>query len=328
MASNSRTLGKTPDSNRGFDVKFFNSLPYYNAYYTDDCVASIDNIRIKFVYPEQFYNHFEKRSENSLEHLLHELTNLQQWMPGAFDCRFFERSFKIGAYRFTVNYFLPDGSSFAVLLGRHCYDASCKGLSSEAILDFNPNKVDPNIWQWVLRTLSSLASGRQIQRFDLALDFPIRRDLLELQRRPGSQYHKLIDKHDVITEYTGKRSHHAAIKLYDKRAEAHLDFDCTRCEITIEKANFTSVADLWPRIVSAMPLQSSFEMADLRPEAVSCILHPDLIPVFKTSCCRQTWKKIQDQIDSFGGTYLTLMPSTTADIDLYINNYLQTILEA
>ena len=116
-------------------------------------------------------------------------------------------------------------------------------------LEFNPNKVSDNkifkimhglLTQYCRRSVSHIA------RFDLAIDIPVDRSRcflvkdrrLYIERRHGVEY----------TQYLGSKSASVGrVKLYNKTAEAKLDYPLTRLELTLdpgtpyEKINFPSV---------------------------------------------------------------------------------------
>ena len=116
-------------------------------------------------------------------------------------------------------------------------------------LEFNPNKVAKNesftlihqlLLQYCRKSLSHIA------RFDLAIDIPVDRSRcflvkdrrLYIERRHGVEY----------TQYLGSKSASVGrIKLYNKTAEAKLDYPLTRLELTLdpgtpyEKINFPTV---------------------------------------------------------------------------------------
>ena len=116
-------------------------------------------------------------------------------------------------------------------------------------LEFNPNKVAENeiftiihqlLLQYCRKSLSHIA------RFDLAIDIPVDRSMcflvkdrrLYIERRHGVEY----------TQYLGSKSASVGrVKLYNKTAEAKLDYPLTRLELTLdpgtpyEKINFPKV---------------------------------------------------------------------------------------
>lgn len=315
---------QTPNSNRGFNAQFLCMIPRNDALELDGVVASIDNVRIKYTYSKSGYDYEQRDRFDTLTRLLTALTSESLWLEGLFDIQCSrEAGFKIGNYMRTISYELPDGNSFAVLVGRYSYNASVKLVEPEIIMDFNPNKIPPEIWQRITWLLAPTACKISVQRFDLAIDLPVCRDQLQLQQRPGSGFQQFISKDGAVTEYTGERSHHAAVKLYDKAADLGLDdLVCTRCEITIDPAKFKGVAQLFPAILSHAPVELSMDFDALPYEVKSVILCPQLAPVLKASVGRNTWAKYRKMIESYGQTYFTLTDDQNARIDRYVRDQL------
>ena len=322
-----KSKAQTPISNRGFDAQFLCTVPHHNPLILDGIVASIDSIRLKFTYSKTGFDFDARERFDTINRLLCRLTSDQLWMMGHFDIEVGpERGFKIGNYMRTITYKLRDGSSFAVLVGRYCYDSTVKQIAPEAIMDFNPNKVTLDFWQTIARILSSDAHGISVQRFDLAIDLPIPRNDLQLLQRPGSGYQCFVDPNGAKTEYTGERSHHGAIKLYDKGADLGLpDLICTRCEMTIDGSKYKGIKAHWPTILSHSPLDLTLDLADLPFEVRAVILHPDLHDILKASVNRNTWTKYKKLIQSYGQTYFTLTDDQIAQIDKYVRGYLARI---
>ncbi len=116
-------------------------------------------------------------------------------------------------------------------------------------LEFNPNKVsDDEVFKIIHKLLIKYCrkSVSHIARFDLAIDIPTDRSKcflvkdrrLYIERRHGVEY----------TQYLGSKSASVGrVKLYNKTAEAKLDYPLTRLELTLdpgtpyEKINFPKV---------------------------------------------------------------------------------------
>ena len=324
---------QTPISNRGFDAQFLCMVPRNNALILDGIVASIDSVRVKFTYRKKTLVGISgtPKPMDTLVLLLESLTANSLWMLGDFDIDAGrETSFKIGNYMRTITFKLNDGNSFAVLVGRYCFDSSVKQIAPEVIMDFNPNKIPEKIWKRIASILAPIAQKIEVQRFDLAVDLPVSRKQLELVQRPGSGYQKFISPDGkAVTEYTGERSHHAAIKLYDKGADLDLsDLTCTRCEITIEPKKFKGISQLWPTILYMAPVDLSMDFSDLPYEVLSVILCPELLPVLKAKVNRNTFTKYKKQIESYGRSFYTLSDQQAQQIDHYIRTYLASLVSA
>ena len=319
---------QTPISNRGFDAQFLSIVPRYNPLVLSRFIASVDNVRIKYVYQKSAYD-FEKHARfDVLDGLCRKLTSIELWNRGDFDIDVGHDSFfGLGRYLRTITYKLADGNSFALLVGRFCTDNSVKQLAPEIILDFNPNKIPEHIWRQVARILSPMAIEIAVQRFDLAIDIPMHRDQLELIRRSGSAYQKNISSDGkAVTEYTGERSKHAEIKLYDKGEEIGVpDLVCTRCEITIDPKKYNGIVGLFPEIISLVSAHMDVAFHDLPFPVQAVILHPDLHDLLKDSCCGNTWRKYRKMIEAYGTTYYTLTDDECSAVDFYLFHTLDSL---
>ena len=329
-----KNQSKTPISNRGFDAQFLSIAPYSNPLFLDGVIASVDSLRIKFTYRQTYNDLVTNERYDTIVYILNQLTDTSHWLLGEYDVKVKESKFRIGNYAYTAHFELKDGSSFAVLIGRyvapkdavgHAYN-KVSGYVYDAVIDFNPNKVPERVWRDTIGILSAYALTVTVQRFDLALDFPLARNDLQLVQRPGSLYHRLIDKKGVLTEYTGERQHHAAIKLYDKAADLGLpEVHCSRCELTLVPGKYESVKDVFPKILSMAPVELSMDFSALPFEVQAVILHPDLYDILKATRSPNTFRKYDRQIREYGQTYLKLTDDQAQQIDTYVQQYLTTI---
>lgn len=334
------TIPGTPNSNRGFDAQFLGSVPRCSPLLLDGIAVSIDAVRMKFIFATSCYDFERHERTDTLVRVLYALTDLNLWNERLFEIESLpERNFKCGVYRNTVRFSHPDGWSFVVLVGRYCTSSSAGGsgfntarqIAAEAVMDFNPNKVPRRAWERVAGILRSWAvTLPTVQRFDLALDFPIDRGSLTLQQRPGSGYEKFVDPRGATTEYTGERSHHAAVKLYDKAAELEIDTNCTRLEITVEPKKYKGIADLMPTILSISPLSLNVDFSVLPFQVQAVLIHPDLYPVLKASVGRNTWAKYDKLIRQYsqdnGDTVLALSTDQQTQVDRYLRSYLARLI--
>ena len=152
---------------------------------------------------------------------------------------------KPGTFRDQYLFKLTDNRSF--WLGHGLMTSSI--LVDRYRLEFNPNKVSDNEIFKVMHTLLIQYCRRSVShiaRFDLAIDMPVDRARcflvkdrrLYIERRHGVEY----------TQYLGSKSASVGrVKLYNKTAEAKLDYPLTRLELTLdpgtpyEKINFPTV---------------------------------------------------------------------------------------
>ena len=300
--------------------------PYYKPLCLAGVTASIDNVRMKFVYAKSAYDFVANKRIDSIEALCEELTSISLYMEGVLDPTYSTCNFRVGNYAHTITYKLADGKSFAVLIGRYDYKESKNQVAAEAVIDFNPNKVPARAWKQITGILAARAISVCVVRFDLALDLPIQRSILQLVQRPGSQYHMLSDEEYTKTEYTGQRSHHAAVKLYDKAAELKLSMPCTRLEITIERSRFKTLQQLMPDIISLAPLELSWSFDELPPIVQAVIIHPDLYERMHQLVSRNTWAKYKRLLEAYkpgdSGFFFALPEDQIVQIERYVRSYI------
>lgn len=284
---------------------------------TPQCRVSIDNVRMKFSYKNKNYD-FEKHEAIPTIDLCSQ--RLDQLFFDGCDivwhrCDFF----KIGNYVRTCTISGIDSLSrpwsCAVMIGRYTFDNS-RLVAPEVVFDFNPNKVPLDKYTDILRCLREGAMTSGIVRYDVAFDFPVPREDITLIATDRQSYKLFKDSQKGVTEYQGERSHHNAMKLYDKSKESALSVPVTRCEITVGGDYSKSMEHLFPTLVVLGNLQMDTGFADLPFQVVACLIHPDLIPVLKSKVDHKTWKKYSDMISSHGQHKLT--PNSWTDVDRYI----------
>lgn len=101
-------------------------------------------------------------------------------------------------------------------------------VDNVGFLDFNPNKCEGK-GKALIRRLMGAGCDMELVRYDLAIDFEVKRDLVRLvkDRRKWEAHCS-----NGLTEYLGQRNHPGRVKVYDKKAESDLEFECTRVELT------------------------------------------------------------------------------------------------
>ena len=273
---------------------------------------------MKFTYKYKNYD-FEK----------HRATSSIDLYSGLIDRLFFEGCdtawhncdfFKIGNYARTctisgIDPFAGEWSC-AVMVGRYTYDNTCKQVAPEIVFDFNPNKVPDDMSSTIIRLVSDSALHVDITRYDVAFDFPIPREHVTLIPNERQSYKLFKEASKGITEYQGDRSHHNAMKLYDKTKESSLAVPVTRCEITVSGEYINSLKQLFPVLVVLGDLQMDIGFANLPFQVVACLIHPDLIPILKEKVDHKTWKKYREQIQTHGQRNLT--PGNWEEVDSYV----------
>lgn len=296
----------------------FCGIPYGLYLDTDTCRVSIDNIRLKFEYKYKNYDFDHRQTVTSVELISQHLDN--QFFAGL-DVSWSRLDFfRIGSYSRTCTISALDWS-FAVMIGRYCFDNSCKQIAPEAVMDFNPNKVPIDVIQRIVSLLQGSALSFAVQRFDVAFDYALPRAEVRLIEDKAKGY-RLFRELGAVTEYQGKRSKHSAMKLYDKTKESELSVPVTRCEITIERCVYKSVADVFPDLFYYGAEQLDLAFSALPFEVKACILYPDLIEELRNSCNRHTFQKHIGSVRKYGNK--SLVPTNWLEIDCFIQSALTT----
>lgn len=295
----------------------YSGIPY--GFYLDTSVGrcSIDSIRIKFSYKFSTYSWSKKCAVPSVDYIsdLLDLYDIFAKYPTADVSWAYRDFFRIGSYCRTAC-ISGIGWSCAVLVGRYCYDSSCKLVAPEAVFDFNPNKVPFDVSSRIVSLLRGLAVEVKVIRYDVAFDIPIQRDDVILVRQDLRYSYRLFLDRGGKTEYLGARSSHGSFKLYDKTAESDLSVPVTRAEITVEAASFSSVRDIFPSLYSFSGYQLDTSFSDLPFQVQACIFHPELISVLRSTCSPNTYRKYLSQINSL--SQCVLIPDDFKAIDSFV----------
>lgn len=113
------------------------------------------------------------------------------------------------------------------------------------VLEYNPNKVDPfmfDVFAWLLKL--PRISWR-VMNFDIAVDIMIPYNTVCMLKRDKREYMCSVGHSAIETRYLGAFGANGHIKLYDKAKEQKVEgLDWTRFEITIKEINHpTSTLD-------------------------------------------------------------------------------------
>lgn len=196
-------------------------LTYHNPIMCNDRTLSVDNIVLTGHIPDP-------RKREELMSVLDELhfcmgAEVRHWSDH-----------RIGRYHDQFGIALPGDVSFWLGVGLN----RSKPEWGQICLDANPNKVgDTDVFHFLRDFLlrATRAESRKIKRYDLAIDLPIPRGMFHLikdgrvyqERRHGQEW----------TQYLGAQpSHVGRVKLYNKQAEARLEYPLTRLELTLDPA--------------------------------------------------------------------------------------------
>lgn len=189
---------------------YYNQVVQPNGY-----VLSCDNVRIKFAVESNLRDEFERYfAKNSRV----DITSYPQ------DLREFRYK-----YLWTINYGETSMTVGYVFNGSEASDVRF------GYLDFNPNKIGSNeqFFDDYRHIRACCPVVWEIQRIDVALDIPSKREFVYLVK-DNRLYQLKAYSMSNKTEYLGLRSHVGFVKLYNKTEESKLDYDLTRLEVTCE----------------------------------------------------------------------------------------------
>ena len=135
-----------------------------------------------------------------------------------------------------------------------------KGAPNEGrgFIEFNPNKLmgNPAFVNFYKRFVSR-SDRIALDRFDLAVDIPDRRNLFQLVKdRRKYEFHSS----GALTEYLGRKNRPGRVKLYDKAAESGLEYPLTRLEMTCDGSwTLDKVVEQLPTVLDLRKPSESFK---------------------------------------------------------------------
>lgn len=227
-------------------------------------------------------------SESSMEYILRQFERVDRS-----DIENYGLSTSPFKYRhlFKINY---EYSSMIVGIG---FNGITKLDALKCFVELNPNKVfqTKNAVDDLL-FLRDCSRRFKLKRFDLAIDLPISRNLVQLikdHRKYSLTMCSLSDK----SEYLGVRNSNGFVKLYNKTIESKLDRDITRLEITCGgDMTMDEISDCVPRL-QFIPLQPELTLDSKLSEKDRLLV--DLLKMHPEMFHRLNWsnrKKFQKYI--------------------------------
>ena len=239
-------------------------LTYYRPIVIDNCLfMSCDMIRLKFTMNEYQLNNFSKFIQRyTIKHLELKLDNY----------------YNIGNFKYRnlfVITHLDTKHSFSFGLQFN----NMGKVTSDCYIEFNPNKTlnecNTGLVQPFLDYIKQYGSHIELVRYDLAIDLPIERQFLSLNK-DLRKYAKLwnttaldndtkiiedMQKREICykievksknlsncTEYLGQRNKAGFVKLYNKQIESGLLRPTTRLEITMNSLSYDDFIKYLPDI--------------------------------------------------------------------------------
>lgn len=172
-------------------------------------------------------------------------------------------------YKYLYNITIEDNSnkcSFAIGFG---LNSKSENMNS-GFIEFNPNKCFMlSQFEQFFFQFTELCSSMTLVRYDCAIDIPLSRSKVKMIRNYRCNYEYLIEStkagqvlNKSVTEYQGRRNCNKFTKLYDKKAESHLDYDLTRIEFTFER-NEISFENLPKFVVYDSNIINNFELSNI-----------------------------------------------------------------
>lgn len=220
---------------------------YFNAIKNGDYIYSVDMVRYKIEFkniPMEFkidvsLNPFTgekirtaqlEPSRQGGEQFLREIMNDSSIANGIYADSWL--STKPNTYRTLV--VIPSGQS-KITIGVGWIDMNYKINPNVGFIEFNPNKVMYDVrTKEVFKRLRWYICDLSLVRYDLAIDIPISRELLSLEK-DKRKYRIDMKSNEDKTEYLGVRNTDTFVKLYNKQIESNLEYPLTRLELTLEK---------------------------------------------------------------------------------------------
>lgn len=208
-----------------------NKIKYWNPIKGIDCVYSVDMLRLNFDVGKSIDNFV-----NYIKWIAEYNTSVD--VKDSFSSR--PHSYKYLWSFKTVNCAWAVGMD----LGNNAAD------KTKGFIEFNPNKcMNDDLFVDFIRALKNNACIVEFKRADIAIDYQVDRSLIGLERDGKRIYQCVIGGDGSRTEYSGLRSHHGFVKLYDKTAESKLKRPLSRLEITTEKLTVDDMNAIFPKVV-------------------------------------------------------------------------------
>ena len=105
----------------------------------------------------------------------------------------------------------------------------------DVVIEYNPNKCkDSELLKYVLDNIFSHNQFTVVKQIDFAIDIMQNIKTIKLLRDFKSSYKYFDNTGDDITHYMRKRNSHGHLKIYNKKNESKLNYECTRYEITLK----------------------------------------------------------------------------------------------
>lgn len=160
---------------------------------------------------------------------------LDRYDGGTDDLTTYSQGKRIGGYRWLWQWRYDAhggkaGEKTSVVVGYGFVKGNGATDEGAGFIEFNPNKVADKGFE-LLHYLDMLEVRHVLVKYDLAIDYPVKRDKLRMIK-DGRKYGCEIS--DSMTEYLGQRNKPGRVKLYDKAAERGIVGCLSRVELTCD----------------------------------------------------------------------------------------------
>ena len=304
-----------------------NILKYYKPIEENGVIHSIDMLRLKLTFwqgesvkvknpkwtpfDDSQEEYIVKEYRYASDKLLEDLQSIKFYMQGI-DTDYWETR-KEYKYRHLITV-KTELSSITIGLGWNC---SGKTDMSKGYVEFNPNKVcDTQQFILVMKHLRLACKHMILSRYDLAIDFPVKRvelGLIKDFRKYSYEMNSLEDK----TEYLGQRNKIGRVKLYNKTIESNLDYDLTRLEVTVGSCDFAEIQALIPSMTGLSECAAIDELTSTDKVLVELIRLQDDKEIYYKKLGRRKAEKLRPYI---------LGENTTYDVNTNVLTKIESII--
>lgn len=208
-------------------------LNYYRPVYDGDVVYSCDMLRLSFKIPmDSDLRSLKSGNLDIFDSLAYQY---------GFGCDVYGPSFAVSSFRWMLVFTRCD---CVIKLGLQQNSFRSDNRTFLCFLEFNPNKVYFDFLGEIYyfctllgNKFKSISGFFSLVKLDLAVDIPVPREFVRLYKSGRRSYtYQICD--GSVTEYSGVRSSHGYVKVYDKMAESDLNYYLTRVEITCHDFSF------------------------------------------------------------------------------------------
>jgi DNA relaxase NicK len=248
-------------------VKYFKEVRTENGY-----IYSLDMLRLNLMFGDE------------IQHFMNWLSMYEESVDGV----------QINHYLSIKEFTFRDLFSVKTEDFSYSFAVGFNGASKDkkkGFIEFNPNKCQGEHFQRIWERIIDVTISVDIVRFDLAVDIPIPRYLVKLQK--DNRNYTFMSCKGSDTEYLGRRNNVGYTKVYDKSKESDLEYELTRIEVTADLEGIR-----FPEVM-ILPLQEKFEfskMSSTEKVLVQLLKQSDNAQMYLKQLARSKRKKLMPYI--------------------------------